>query len=252
MRATPFRVGQRYTRQRVQEILQVPEERRGGNWDTGYTSFNGAHYIFCNVGTPGRTGHDHGNHWVGDELRWSAKSRSRLSHPSIQALTSGDHPVHVFWRDDDRKPFYYAGTGRATNVVDTSPVHLIWVFELPDESSPVWLASDVRFIEGTVKPVLVNAYERNPHARARCIEHYGLNCSICAFNFEDAYGEVGKDYIHIHHLNELSLMGGQHELEPIRDLVPVCANCHAILHRRRPAYSIEEARLMLRRLDAHR
>jgi hypothetical protein len=53
-----FQVGEKYTRAEVQDALNVPEDRRGGDWDTGYTSYDGQIYVFCNVGTAGRTGHD--------------------------------------------------------------------------------------------------------------------------------------------------------------------------------------------------
>jgi putative restriction endonuclease len=63
-----FEVGVQYTRAEVQEELSVPESRRGGDWDTGYTSYNGALYIFCNIGSAGRTGHDYPNRWDGEQL----------------------------------------------------------------------------------------------------------------------------------------------------------------------------------------
>lgn len=41
-----------------------------------------------------------------------------------------------------------------------------------------------RYREGAVRKVLVNAYERNPEARRRCIEHYGSDCFVCGFASE--------------------------------------------------------------------
>lgn len=60
------------------------------------------------------------------------------------------------------------------------------------------------FIEGAIKTVTVNYYERDKQARQVCINHYGLNCAVCGFNFEESYGEIGKGFIHVHHLKSLS------------------------------------------------
>ena len=97
-----------------------------------------------------------------------------------------------------------------------------------------------------MQPILVDAYERNPRARAKCIAQFGTSCSICGFSFEAAYGEVGKGFIHVHHLTSLADIGHEYMVDPVRDLRPVCATCHAILHRRKPAYGLEEVRRMLR------
>lgn len=75
-------------------------------------------------------------------------------------------------------------------------------------------------------------YERNPIARKKCIEHYGVQCQVCEINFENTYGEVGKDFIHVPHIVPLHEIQQGYEVDPIRDLIPVCPNCHAMLHRK--------------------
>lgn len=111
---------------------------------------------------------------------------------------------------------------------------------LPDEVDPAGI-----YLEGSVHRVLVNAYERNLHARRLCVEHHGTNCSICGFNFGSVYGEVVEGFIHVHHLRPLSEIGGEYQVDPIKDLRPVCPNCHAVAHKRIPAYSIAEVRELL-------
>ena len=101
--------------------------------------------------------------------------------------------------------------------------------------------------EGAVSHVSVNAYERNQEARRKCIEHYGVTCQICGFNFEKRYGEAGKDFIHVHHLKQISEIGETYQINPIQDLRPVCPNCHAIIHRRKPPFTIKELKSILRR-----
>jgi 5-methylcytosine-specific restriction enzyme A len=101
--------------------------------------------------------------------------------------------------------------------------------------------------EGAVRRVLVNAYERNPEARKNCIEHHGAVCKACGFDFEKKYGEIGKGFIHVHHLKQISEIGKTYQIDPVNDLVPVCPNCHAIMHKRKPPYTIQEVKSFLRR-----
>ncbi len=109
-------------------------------------------------------------------------------------------------------------------------------FYLPEEIEE----SDL-FYEGATKRILINAYERNPQARKKCIEKYGAECFVCQFNFNKFYGkEVAQDYIHVHHLKQISEIGEEYKVNPIKDLRPVCPNCHAIIHRRNPPFTIEE------------
>ena len=104
-----------------------------------------------------------------------------------------------------------------------------------------------KYVEGAVKRVLVNAYERNYKGRAQCIKHFGFNCCICGFNFEKMYGDIGNGFIHVHHLKPLAQVGQQYELDPLVDLRPVCPNCHAMLHTSTPPYSIQELKQRLRK-----
>ncbi|MCU1489037.1 MAG: hypothetical protein JWM85_442, partial [Acidimicrobiaceae bacterium] len=103
------------------------------------------------------------------------------------------------------------------------------------------------FAEGAVTRVTVNKYERDPTARRKCLATYGHKCNVCDLDFEAQYGDIGKDFIHVHHLKELSTVGPGYAVDPLEDLRPVCPNCHAMLHKRRPAFTPEELRQMLRR-----
>lgn len=100
-------------------------------------------------------------------------------------------------------------------------------------------------VEGASFTVQVSAFERNPVARQKCIAHYGAVCSVCGFCFGFTYGNSADGYIHVHHLKPLASIGEEYVIEPIRDLRPVCANCHAVIHLRQPPYSIEEVKNML-------
>ncbi|HFC8455355.1 MAG: HNH endonuclease [Neisseria sp.] len=102
-----------------------------------------------------------------------------------------------------------------------------------------------KFLEGQVTQVWVNKYERNNDARKKCVEEYGYTCSVCNFNFEKFYGEFGKNFIHVHHLIPISSKGKSYELNAIKDLRPVCPNCHAMLHKTNPPQTIEQLKLFI-------
>lgn len=86
--------------------------------------------------------------------------------------------------------------------------------------------------EGAILTVQVNRYERSSIARRKCIEHYGCMCYICGLNFEAYYGEIGQGFIHVHHKRPLSEIGQEYTVDYKNDLIPVCPNCHAMLHRK--------------------
>lgn len=122
-----FVKGDRYTRAAIAEEIGLPAHRRvGGNWNTGYDTYKDEVFVFCNVGIPGRTGHDYANEWVGQELVWYGKTGTHRNQPLMKKMTAGGMPVHIFWRSKDSDPFTYAGEGRAVEVADTSPVRIRW------------------------------------------------------------------------------------------------------------------------------
>lgn len=85
--------------------------------------------------------------------------------------------------------------------------------------------------EGAVRTATINKYERSSIARKKCIEYHGCKCSICGMDFEKVYGPLGKGFIHVHHLVPLNQIGKEYKVDYKNDLIPVCPNCHAMLHR---------------------
>ena len=121
--------------------------------------------------------------------------------------------------------------------VDSKPL----VGLLPEE-----IDTPQEFYEGASRPVTINAYERNSQARNACIEYYGAECRICGMNFYEKYGDIGEGFIHVHHIKPLGEIGEKYKVDPIKDLCPVCPNCHAMIHMRKPPYGIEELKAMLK------
>jgi hypothetical protein len=124
-------------------------------------------------------------------------------------------------------------------------IHLYLRAEVEEFKSPGELPKTYYVPAGEM--VLVNRYERDPQARKKCIAHYGAKCIICCFDFGRVYGEEVTGFIHVHHLKWLSRPGGtKYQLDPIRDLRPVCPNCHAVLHYRRgKPYELEQVRSLI-------
>lgn len=108
---------------------------------------------------------------------------------------------------------------------------------IPEEVNPV-----ETFFEGNTRSVLVNEFERSSSARRACISHHGYKCIVCDFDFEKVYGDIGRTYIHVHHIVPISELGKEYEIDPIKDLLPICPNCHAMIHSTSPAMSVEQLR----------
>jgi len=102
-----------------------------------------------------------------------------------------------------------------------------------------------KYFEGARKVITVNSYERNSKARAICIKHFGAVCGVCNFDFETKYGMLGRGFIHVHHIVPLSKIHKEYKLDPIRDLVPLCPNCHAMIHLTQPNMNLEELKSCL-------
>lgn len=107
--------------------------------------------------------------------------------------------------------------------------------------------SSLQYPEGAVVKIEVNAYERNPAARRDCIAHYGTACYVCGFKFGEFYGAGLADFIHVHHLTPLSSLARRYRVNPVRDLRPVCPNCHAVIHSRNPPFTLAEVKEQIRR-----
>lgn len=110
----------------------------------------------------------------------------------------------------------------------------------PPQTFPEDIGDPAGVVEGAKKQIVVNAYERDATAKPRCIKRWGCVCVVCNFDFHAVYGDLGKGFIHVHHLKPIHTIGEEYVLDPENDLRPVCPNCHAMLHRKKDVLSIEE------------
>jgi predicted HNH restriction endonuclease len=102
--------------------------------------------------------------------------------------------------------------------------------------------------EGKPSKIYTTLYERDFYLRQQAIEIHGVTCKGCGFNFEEKYGEYAKGLIHIHHKVPVSEYGGVMQVNPVSDLVPLCPNCHAVVHRKKnKTLSVVELQQLLRK-----
>lgn len=87
--------------------------------------------------------------------------------------------------------------------------------------------------EGQKKEYLTTRYERNQKNREACIKIHGLKCFACGFDFEQIYGLLGQGFIEVHHRDQLSDQKKEVIINPETDLVPLCSNCHRMIHRQK-------------------
>lgn len=115
------------------------------------------------------------------------------------------------------------------------------VFNFPEE-----LPVSKKIMEGAKKAVTINAYERSTKARKECIEHWGAKCKVCDIDFGKRYGKAAKGFIHVHHVVSIAAIGKAYKVNPKKDLVPVCPNCHAVMHFTEPPLTVAKVRAMMK------
>ena len=117
---------------------------------------------------------------------------------------------------------------------------------LPTEEAGEGVEFDViGYPEGALTTVQTNRYERDRRNRAAAIAIHGTACEACGLEMGTRYGAVAAGVIQVHHVTPISQLGAGYVIDPVRDLVPLCPNCHAVVHRRNPPLTVREIRLLL-------
>jgi len=119
----------------------------------------------------------------------------------------------------------------AENIAAACLALIVVLLPLEEDDSAIQPLFEGGLPEGACSTVMVNRYERSPVNRAACIAAHGSRCKVCGFDFGAIYGPLGHGYIEVHHRVPVSKMGGCYQVDPVNDLIPLCANCHAAVHR---------------------
>jgi putative restriction endonuclease len=128
--------------------------------------------------------------------------------------------------------------------------HAVLKPEQIDDFSPIDIAHEfeTRIIGTEGKKITYYGvrYERCPKLRRQAIAIHGLRCKACDFDFEKAYGSHAKGFIHVHHVKPISEFDEDQVVDPATDLIPLCANCHAVVHRKpEQLLSVEQLKVLL-------
>lgn len=171
-----------------------------------------------------------------------------------------DHSTSREWPSDWRS-FAVSVTGRPTQPLENddarfNEIRLVSHATLSLISSLAAEAADetalpsaeevaLGFPEGAVTRVVVNRYERDRRNRGLCIAVHGYSCKACGFDFERTYGYLGSGFIHVHHVVSITRLRPDYRINPVNDLVPLCPNCHAMVHKHDPPLSVSELKQLL-------
>jgi len=181
----------------------------------------------------------------------------------IDSKNNKEYIVHLenSYRIPGLKSFFKSHTeiGKGTKIlieaIEQFKSYNIYVDHIPDEldqtiRQDLEVIESENFTEGGMSLRLVNYFERNPELRTAAIRIHGTTCLACGFNFESKYGEHGKDFIEAHHINPVSRNLEEKIVDPNKDLVVVCSNCHRMIHRNRmKILSLEDLQELIKKIE---
>lgn len=232
------------------------------------TAYEGVLYLICKLEAALVCDHEEATRRLGYEPNYEASQYVIAAQPTIQ---------HFYLRVpiDVTKGLRFVSGGRVKPPVFETQDHLDkqtmrGVRELdPDSAAKLdrvlslvaaqtptqeeVVASDLdslrveeEYFEGSKKKRFTNYYERDQKLRAAAVEHHGVVCKVCGFDFEETYGECGKGYIEVHHLRPISTLGKQTKVNFKSDMTVLCSNCHRMVHRRKDhVLALEELKDLL-------
>ncbi|CUH76208.1 HNH endonuclease [Tropicibacter naphthalenivorans] len=185
--------------------------------------------------------------WILSEINYPGSAAKRSNH-SVPTVARNNFEAKLrklgFTRVSESDPAFQSLVDQWSEAAEPGERKIYPVFlvapNIVESDENVAFPSEIESLpdkEGSAVQITTNRYERNPALRTACIKHWrskhhgSLNCASCGFDFEKTYGPLGEDFIHIHHLDPLG--NGQEErlVDPTKDLIPLCPNCHAMAHR---------------------
>jgi 5-methylcytosine-specific restriction protein A len=104
--------------------------------------------------------------------------------------------------------------------------------------------TDPSAFEGKTVEAISQRYERKPVNREICLSVRGRRCYCCNMDFGELYGPSADGYIEVHHITPASDMGSGYQINPVTELVPICSNCHSVVHLATPPRSVEEVKAL--------
>lgn len=149
---------------------------------------------------------------------------------SEEALSEDAKDIHEKWKGKSRSELetYVLGLLRGADRLDDVPC-------------------PVARTEGGEKVFTSIRRERDLNLRKRALAIHGYDCMACAFNFEERYGPLGKEFLEVHHAVPLA-EAGERWTNPETDLVVLCSNCHRMVHHQKGVcLSLDELKKHIKR-----
>lgn len=187
---------------------------------------------------------DYANRIEGDLVYVEGETNHAKDQRIVNAKAKGEK-VYMFYRERHHSSFVFYGQVELTEHIinDDSPSKFVFRFLRNTAIAEGSIATEARTHglldeefepdeEGREKIRRHVVYERSRKNRTKAIELHGTRCKVCGFSFNEVYGgDLARDFIEIHHLESISER--QRKVDPESDIVPVCSNCHSMLHRDR-------------------
>ena len=179
------------------------------------------------------------DHFVGNTLHIEGETNHANDKRLINARGNGDN-IHLFYREKHHSPFIYYGEIflEKFEIKRDKPSEFIfetYKFKAIASNSLITENETHGYVgekEGKRKVVIHYQYERSIKNRAKAIELHGTKCKVCGFDFNEIYGEdLARNYIEVHHVQ--SITEKVRVVNPEKDLIPLCSNCHSMVHRKR-------------------
>lgn len=264
MDLTRLEVGGLYSKKEIAELGSLTPP--GSPYDFGgFTVTKNTVLIFINLDRKDPLPHQSRifmNQIDGDMAYTDSQPRQSQASPTIRRVTDPDEDVRLFARLAPKignivQPFCYCGRVQCIEAYGQEPVRLHWKMldygslSLTEGFQALIQGRAIKKMgapqgsgwpshqggvhhEGARKWVLGNRYERDAVARQLCIQEHGCFCYICGFDFALEYGALGEGFIEVHHKAPIAerAKAGRYQLDPHKDLVPLCPNCHRMVHRR--------------------
>ena len=99
-------------------------------------------------------------------------------------------------------------------------------------------------VEGEEKKYFITRRERSRRNRLLCLSIHGHRCAACQNDPTEYFTSISS-IVEVHHIEPIATLTSPRPYNPATDLVPLCPNCHRMVHTREPALSVAELRTII-------
>lgn len=240
-----------YSREELKELFQIT----GASINNGIFKPKGTSSIWLFITenkTPDMT--QYNDYFDGEILQFDGQKMGRTDNLIVNHQSEGNEII-VFYRKNKREysnyGFKYLGEFYYQSHIPGEPTHFtLSPADVMSDDNDEFVSIDMEpsiGTEGKEKTRIQTYFERNPKLRKDAIAYHGTKCAACGFSFSEKYGDLGNNYIEIHHLKPHASIKGIRDIDPKTDLIPVCSNCHRMIHKSNPMLTIDELKKIIKK-----